>query len=352
MNDDNDTDYNILGGEDDDTTNADTTNTNANINANPNRTTTSVVRYLHIVEIPNQYTIGIFVFGPNQCIPLHDHPEMCVVSRILYGDLQRLSLDLDRRDDDDKDDDDDEGDDATHLALLLRAAEVQRDEAQLEAKQKSDNTSLNKIEPISSSSSSTSTVSSSWFTRSKNWFRSSNSSSNNTRNNNNNGANTTTTTTNFPAGTKIAYKNGIDTLEAPEVAVLYPYEGNLHEFVAGPYGAAVLDVLVPPYSSGEEDEHNEEPTRDCTFYTIRDIPATLPTTKQQQQQQQQQERILPNSLVEKEPCLIIPTGQPETFHCISGRYRNLGEASSSSSDESMRSSSSSASSIFLENEDT
>jgi hypothetical protein len=24
------------------------------------------------------------------------------------------------------------------------------------------------------------------------------------------------------------------------------------------------------------------------------------------------------------PCWIVPTGQPEDFHCISGRYRNLG----------------------------
>jgi len=57
----------------------------------------SIVRYLHIAEVPDEYTIGIFVFGPNERIPLHDHPEMCVLSRVLYGDLQRFSLDLDRK---------------------------------------------------------------------------------------------------------------------------------------------------------------------------------------------------------------------------------------------------------------
>ena len=45
-------------------------------------------------EIPDQYSIGIFVFPPYARIPLHDHPGMCVLSRILYGDVRVVSLDL------------------------------------------------------------------------------------------------------------------------------------------------------------------------------------------------------------------------------------------------------------------
>jgi len=148
------------------------------------------------------------------------------------------------------------------------------------------------------------------------------------------------TTPHYPEGTKLAYRNAMDVLEAPNVASLYPYEGNLHEFVAGPHGAAVLDVLLPPY--------DDERKRDCTFYHIRDVEGTTtssvtaghrsvpahealdssmslplsppggptklkPTDKTQQQQQQRQ------------PCYIVPTGQPENFHCISGRYKDLGD---------------------------
>jgi hypothetical protein len=82
-------------------------------------------------------------------------------------------------------------------------------------------------------------------------------------------------------------------LQAPHVTVLYPYEGNAHEFTAGPSGAAVLDVLLPPY----DEYHN----RDCTYYNI----------------------CLQE--VATGPCWIVPTGQPEDFHCLSGRYGDLGD---------------------------
>jgi hypothetical protein len=162
----------------------------------------------------------------------------------------------------------------------------------------------------------------------------------------------TRTTLHYPEGTKLAYRNAVDVLEAPNVASLYPYEGNLHEFVAGPHGAAVLDVLLPPY--------DDERKRDCTFYHIRDIEGTTtspanadrrsvpahealdfsmplplspprsggptkpkPTDETQQQQQQQQ----------RQPCYIVPTGQPENFHCISGRYKDLGDTDDYSESE-------------------
>ena len=50
--------------------------------------------------------------------------------------------------------------------------------------------------------------------------------------------------------------NELRVLTSPEITVLYPRKGNVHQFTAGEDGAAVLDVLVPPYDDD----------RDCTFY--------------------------------------------------------------------------------------
>jgi cysteamine dioxygenase len=167
------------------------------------------VRYVHVSEVPDKYSVGIFIFPPHARIPLHDHPGMCVLSRLLYGDLERISLDLVRE------------------------------------KQES-----------------------SWFSS---WSR------------NKKG----------PHGSRRAYLREREHLQAPQVTVLYPYEGNLHEFIAGPHGAAVLDVLLPPY-----DEYHD---RECNFYNIS------------------------SPQVAKGPCWIVPTGQPEDFHCLSGRYGDLGD---------------------------
>ncbi len=48
---------------------------------------------------------------------------------------------------------------------------------------------------------------------------------------------------------------------ASNVTCLYPCEGNYHAFVSGPHGAAVLDVLFPPYNKGN--------SRVCTYYKRR-----------------------------------------------------------------------------------
>jgi hypothetical protein len=194
--------------------------------------------------VPDQYSIGIFVFGPNAKIPLHDHPDMVVLSRVLYGDLHRLSLDLARDEE----------------ASLL---EDEYDHVQSGGQRTS-----------------------SWFRGS--WFHRMNSIRNK-----------------LPKGSKAAFKNEVDFLQAPDVTVLYPYEGNLHEFVAGPNGAAVLDVLLPPYDNVQN--------RDCTFYTIQNIDGSS------------HDGVGVSLKKKKEPCFIIPTGQPENFHCISGQYRDLGE---------------------------
>lgn len=193
----------------------------------------SCVRYLHISEVPDQYSIGIFVFAPFARIPLHDHPNMCVLSRILYGDLQRLSLDLTKEDD---------------HSMYVDNGDKKRSNAWLGG----------------------------WYNKMESYLRK------------------------LPKGSKQAFKNHIDHLKAPEVTVLYPFEGNLHEFIAGPHGAAMLDILLPPYDNMQN--------RDCTFYQIQELASSWPK---------------PPS---KEPCFIIPTGQPENFHCISGHYGDIGEA--------------------------
>lgn len=246
------------------------------------------MRYLHIAEVPHQYSIGIFVFGPYARIPLHDHPNMCVLSRVLYGDLQRQSLDLARDSDVDNSGRETNG--------------INNDTAMDE-----DDTDC--IMAGSTSSLGSFSTSTAWSFLSR--FNSSRKSSFSSVRNLDSDSNQHIPSQQLPKGTKNAYKNGVDHLEAPAVTVLYPFEGNLHEFVAGEHGAAVLDVLLPPYDN--------EQNRDCTFYNITDVHPSS-------------NNLMPRH--GKEPCLIVPTGQPETFHCISGTYRDLGEEEDdSSSDE-------------------
>lgn len=275
----------------------------------------SIVRYLHIAEVPDEYTIGIFVFGPYERIPLHDHPEMCVLSRVLYGDLQRFSLDLDRRgrttgddsfgagnmivDDDDGDHQEDDPNEASFSSIR--------------------NFLGNQSSNLNDNNNSASSFLSAAFSRSATWFH-----QNLLNGSSSSGITMESATDDYPEGTKLAYRNAVDHLEAPSVASLYPYEGNLHEFVAGPYGAAVLDVLLPPY--------DDERKRDCTFYNIRELPAK-PSRRgrlrgglsPRMRRTRRDERQPPPQQAPREPVLIVPTGQPENFHCISGRYKDLGE---------------------------
>ena len=85
-----------------------------------------------------------------------------------------------------------------------------------------------------------------------------------------------------------------DILSAPNVTCLYPHEGNFHSFVAGPEGAAVLDVLLPPYDDGE---------RDCTFYESHRFE-TDPS--------------------EHDVFKLVPIPAPDDFHCYSGSYGSFG----------------------------
>lgn len=51
------------------------------------------IRYLHIHD-EEAFSIGIFVLPPKAQLPLHDHPGMSVLSRILYGGLTVRSFDF------------------------------------------------------------------------------------------------------------------------------------------------------------------------------------------------------------------------------------------------------------------
>mmetsp|Transcript_34182 Transcript_34182/g.82288 ORF Transcript_34182/g.82288 Transcript_34182/m.82288 type:complete len:512 (-) Transcript_34182:19-1554(-) len=248
----------------------------------------SCVRYLHVAEVPDQYSIGIFVFGPYARIPLHDHPDMCVLSRVLYGDLQRQSLDL------------------------ARESDVVKNDHQASSSTNDDGDS-------EMAESSSSLGSWSMFSRGPgSWFHSSRQSQNSSSirsatddNSNNNQHHHDSHHGGVPQGSKYAYRNGVDHLEAPGVTVLYPYEGNLHEFVAGEHGAAVLDILLPPYDN--------EQNRDCTFYNITDLLDNASS------------KLINHP--GKGQCLIVPTHQPESFHCVSGTYRDLGEIDDDDDDD-------------------
>ncbi|CAM9628766.1 unnamed protein product [Ascophyllum nodosum] len=50
------------------------------------------IRYLHMAQEAG-FSIGVFVLPPGACMPLHDHPNMCVVSHVLYGSVKITSYD-------------------------------------------------------------------------------------------------------------------------------------------------------------------------------------------------------------------------------------------------------------------
>lgn len=51
-----------------------------------------------------------------------------------------------------------------------------------------------------------------------------------------------------------------DALVSPVCATVFPFERKLHENIAGNKGAAVLDVIFPPY--------DRERHRDCTYFAV------------------------------------------------------------------------------------
>ena len=54
---------------------------------------TAAVRCQHVHSEPS-FDVDIFIFPPNAYIPLHDHPHMAVLSRVLLGNVEVTAFDL------------------------------------------------------------------------------------------------------------------------------------------------------------------------------------------------------------------------------------------------------------------
>lgn len=199
----------------------------------------NIVRYLHVKEVPNRYSAGIFVFPPNAEIPLHDHPGMVVLSRVLYGELRVQSYDVLPLA---------SGFDAKSTILkdkaekdpspMVVANEPKKDQQNEAASRRSVfKSSIEVLKSIVGRRSSyrepddtqleTDSDSSALAQQAE--------------------ANVLQAKENLaPMGVEKQYDMKMDEpisiLSAPHVTCLYPNEGNCHAFVAGPHGAAVLDV--------------------------------------------------------------------------------------------------------------
>jgi hypothetical protein len=300
------------------------------------------VRYLHVYELPTHYSAGVFVFPPNAKIPLHDHPGMCVLSRILYGTLSVHSYDwiegpegkaqttFDEKktkatyksDDEDSndDDDDDMSVDSDPMEKLIQSRVLA-----LGAANSLSNSWLGKATQEFSK----------WSTRalraSASGLIRGNSATAMDTDGDESSENEETERQHGPRSTsggkskkrrrpkrqkakvvrRLARRRSVRTVSAPMVTTLFPFEGNVHEFVAGPHGAAVLDVLLPPY--------DEDHDRDCTFYipeidTVHEVPVGSTN-----------DRGATNTDNSSETRVWLrQVPQPDDFQCVSGSYGNLG----------------------------
>jgi len=103
-------------------------------------------------------------------------------------------------------------------------------------------------------------------------------------------------------------ENDKKVIKSPQVTELYPRKGNVHEFTAGPDGAALLDVLVPPYDVDDD--------RDCSFYEKNN---SFPWRKED----------------DKMSGYLAQMEQPEWFNCLSGQYKYIGQETNSHQDLEM-----------------
>lgn len=198
---------------------------------------------------------------------MHNHPGMCVISRILYGDLTLSSYDW----------------------LLCCGgtgdSKCCRENQKL-VQTDASCTEVSSVIDVPEETTSRRSYRKSWFIRAAELLRGYTST----------GSSRAATTPNPSSSTRkvfLARKVPSRILKAPDISILFPYEGNVHEFVAGPNGAAVLDILLPPYDV----EHN----RDCTFF-------------------------VPENLSGDDLFNLRPIPQPTDFHCFSGVYGGVGVA--------------------------
>lgn len=233
------------------------------------------VRYIHIKEVLGQYSIGVFVFPPRCMIPLHNHPGMTVLSRILYGSIQVKCFDV-----------------------ICSAADKKEEEQQHPTSHRHDVKDKNKEGKKNDTAEGckigliSRILSSVTRSVSNSSLSSSGSSTHDT----------------VPLNGLYTLENDAKVLHSSEVTALYPRRGNVHQFMAGPEGAALLDVLIPPY-----DAHDD---RDCTFYEkVESLDLQL----------HQYESWCDETEQQKMKCWLVPVEQPEWFTCSAGHYKDLGD---------------------------
>jgi len=227
------------------------------------------IRYIHIQEVDNCYSIGIFVFPPRSVIPLHDHPAMAVLSRILYGEINVQSFDIE-------------------INPTLKRTEVTSNEC-INNQDIDDCVDMSEEEDERNHS-----TASNPNGKTKGWLSSFLSLGPSLLGRREDNAVKDQFYDTTPTGSIHAIQKNTCTIRSPEISLLYPRRGNLHKFAAGEQGAAILDVLLPPYDANDG--------RDCTFYRVGKIENICNDSKQ---------------------CLLIPTEQPNDYQCVSGEYKDL-----------------------------
>mmetsp|Transcript_18023 Transcript_18023/g.36231 ORF Transcript_18023/g.36231 Transcript_18023/m.36231 type:complete len:708 (-) Transcript_18023:62-2185(-) len=365
-----------------------------------------IVRYLHVHEVPNKYSMGIFVFPPHAEIPLHDHPNMVVLSRVLYGELKVQSYDLlpkpkpaERR--------------SNEKRFPTKGRNCRSDtektmgnrdfsssdpalDKEFMDQQAAANTMISLSKPLNLFKNFVSRAMSPYYPSNSSCegdrqgldkFREDNREDSTSADEESDASSSSCSSSRkspeqdaeprlasntilkakenlTPMGVVFNRKDhGVEaSISAPHVTALYPYEGNCHAFVAGPHGAAVLDILLPPYDS--------EDNRDCTFYKasedaeemahadynnndvfhhhhshIHHDPREFLHSSRRSSSTPSNASALTSShggtssssfsdeasddVSHKRPRSfnLIPMTQPENFHCLSGSYGRFGACS-------------------------
>eukprot|EP00580_Thalassiosira_gravida_P020632 CAMPEP_0201675600 /NCGR_PEP_ID=MMETSP0494-20130426/39922_1 /ASSEMBLY_ACC=CAM_ASM_000839 /TAXON_ID=420259 /ORGANISM="Thalassiosira gravida, Strain GMp14c1" /LENGTH=502 /DNA_ID=CAMNT_0048158099 /DNA_START=263 /DNA_END=1771 /DNA_ORIENTATION=+ len=306
----------------------------------------NIVRYLHVREVPHKYSIGIFIFPPNAEIPLHDHPDMVVLSRVLYGELLVRSYDV------------------LPAATTETLRNIDRSVGNGGITHQKDNnsgrcngscTNNGKTTTIATSSQSSSSSSSRSTSSKHSALRSSlhkikSFVSRALSYNEIEGAGEPDDNMRMQGDSVLRVKPNLkpmgvqqklpqdddhdsnndhnksnlhrpSTISAPSVTCLYPHEGNCHAFVAGPQGAAILDVLLPPYDSDDD--------RDCTFYE----PHEENNQDHSSLKKHKAEDLNQHNQVSCATTLLTPIDQPDDFHCLSGVYGRFGSCDENNDDD-------------------
>lgn len=326
-------------------------------NRKNNNNINNTVRYLHVVDLPHKYSVGIFVFPPNARMPLHDHPNMIVLSRVLYGELQVHSYDIvhpvgptpnasvdDDHDDDDADAPMSDNDNNTNAAVVDHQVAEDGDLT---------DESTNNADFVTSSFNYSPTrtpgVMQKSLTKIKDFLtmkivsysshgheddddmqvdpvlyvrpnlnpvgtvrrRSSLLVPGSTHESGNALSSPSVKVSNVGDDTGSKEDDEQLIISAPSVTCLFPREGNCHAFVAGPQGAALLDILLPPYDT--------EDVRDCTFYEVANEHAV-----QHHQVPNHSSATTTATTSISSSLKLTPIDQPDDFHCVSGSYGRFG----------------------------